>query len=104
VEPSDHDLQFREQIFIAGVCLFLVGFAVSYYRNQSLTWASLAATLALAITVGAGLLLTSFIQLAPNGGEAAEAEPAEQPAAAKRQGQLFDVSLDDEREPGQQAA
>jgi hypothetical protein len=97
-------MQFREQIFIAGVSLFLIGFAVSFYRNHSLTWASIVATLALGITVGAGMLLTSFIQLPPGGVEQPDEPVTRQPVAAPRHGQLFDVSLDDERMPGKQAA
>jgi hypothetical protein len=45
--------------------MFLLGYAVSLYRFQSLAWATIVASLALGITVGAGMLLTTFIRLQP---------------------------------------
>src|SRR5262245_17507112 len=57
---ADPDLQFREQIFFAGVCLFLLCFAISLYRYRSLAWASITSTAALVVVMLAGGLLTQF--------------------------------------------
>ena len=109
VGQTDHDLELRSQIFIAGVALFLVSFVVSLYRNHSLGWASIVATSALAIVVCAGLLLTSFIRLQPS--EPADADGAAAGAGARpgqtaqpgQQAKRFDFSLND-AEPAEQAA
>ena len=89
---------------MAGVALFLIGFVVSYLRNDSLTWASIVATAALCITVGAGLLLTSFIRLQPVPVALPAHEAAAQPTTVSRKGNRFDVSLDDEDTPSEAAA
>jgi hypothetical protein len=85
---TDHEQQFREQIFLFGIAIFLVCYAVSLYRYQSLTWATIIASVALGITVGAGMLLTSFIRLGP-----VESEQIATPAQSPAKGRAVDFTL-----------
>jgi hypothetical protein len=88
VVQTDHEQQFREQIFLFGIGMFLVCYAVSLYRYQSLMWATLVASIALGITVGAGMLLTSFIRIGP-----AESEQVASSAPPTAKGRAVDFTL-----------
>lgn len=91
MQETQHNRSTREQIFLIAIGVFLLTYLITLTRTRTMEWVVIASTVALGITVIAGLLITEVI-VPPSTEEAAAGEESE------TAGTMIDFTLEAEDE------